>query len=169
VQGAVAGIVLADRAVQFVLGQQAVHALLARRAGKPLADDIHPLPRAQRTAALQTAVDFDPADIAGLQRTERGVIADMRQADAVLLEEIDQRLVFEAAQLPAVEAQGAADAAAHGEATGSPAGPREGCCFMPASMEEWRDGSRPDSVVTRRESDGSGDERRRKLCPRAHA
>ena len=84
VQRAVAGVVLAQRAVQLVLGHQPIHAFLARGLGLGyLAGDFEPVARFQRAAAHQLAVDLNPADVAGLRRAQRAVITDVGKVDVM--------------------------------------------------------------------------------------
>ncbi len=78
VQRAVAGVVLAQRAIQLVLGDQPIHAFFARRLGfGDLTGDLQPVVRLQRAAPHQFPIDLHPADITGLRRAESTVIADV--------------------------------------------------------------------------------------------
>ena len=64
VQRAVAGVVLAYRAIELVLREQAVHAFLARACGGlATADHPQPLARTQCAAANELAVGLHPADV----------------------------------------------------------------------------------------------------------
>src|SRR6185312_850338 len=106
VQRAIARVVLSHRAVELVLGEQAIHAFLAcaRRTGAA-ARHLEALARAQGAAADELAARFHPADVAGLQRPEGPVITDVRQVDALRGQEVDEGLVRGAGERPAVEAQ----------------------------------------------------------------
>ncbi|CCJ89733.1 FIG00554473: hypothetical protein [Cronobacter turicensis 564] len=107
VQGAVAGVVFADGAVELMFGEQPVHPFMLRRlrVGRA-AGDFHALRAFQRTAAHQFALIFHPADIAGLHRLKRGVVTDVRQLYIARRQKIDKRDIRRARQRPPVIKQG---------------------------------------------------------------
>ena len=82
VDGAVAVVVLADGAVEFVVLEEALHPLLtgdARPGGVRV--DGHALPHRRRARPDELPADLDPAGVARLNRAETGVIADGGEVD----------------------------------------------------------------------------------------
>jgi len=83
VQLAVAGVVFAYRAIQLMLGEEAVHRFLARFYGVGRIDHDN-VARMNHggAAAHQFSVDLHHAGIAGLKRPKRFQVADVRNVDA---------------------------------------------------------------------------------------
>ena len=121
VQLAVAGVVLAGGAVQLVLGEQAVHAFFACSPARIVeAGDLHAVVRRRRTTAFELSVDFDPAGVAGLQRAECLVIADLRHIHPIRVHQFDEQLAGFTLQRPTVEFDRAACWVFHDDFLGNP-------------------------------------------------
>ena len=94
VDGAVAVVVVADRAVEQVVAEDAIECLALggrrprRLGGRPSS----PSAACRCAGADQLAVDLDHAGVAGLDGAELGVIADLRNLGAAAVDHIDQPL-----------------------------------------------------------------------------
>jgi hypothetical protein len=89
--GTVAVVVVADRAVEHVIAEDAVKGLALRRVcTRRGRDHAHAVRRHSATSSRQFAVDLDHAGIAGLDRSKLGVIADVRNFDLATVDQVDQ-------------------------------------------------------------------------------
>ena len=93
VHGAVAVVVVADRAVEQMVAEDAIEGFALRRVrARRRCDDVHALRGHGAAGSHQLAVDLDHAGIAGLDRSELGVIADLRYFDSAAVDQVDQAL-----------------------------------------------------------------------------
>ena len=93
VDGAIAIVVVANRAVEHVIAENAIECFhlrgrrLARIGGDPI-----PSATAGRAGPHEPAVHFDHAGVAGLNRAELRVIADLGDRPASTVDQIDEKL-----------------------------------------------------------------------------
>ena len=93
VHGAVAVVVVAHRAVEQVIAEDAVEGFALRRIrARRGCDHVHALGGHGAAGPHQFAVDLHHAGIAGLDRSELGVIADVRNFDSATVDQVDQAL-----------------------------------------------------------------------------
>ena len=89
--GAVAVVVVADRAVEHVIAEDAVKGFALRRVrARRGRHHVHALGRHGAAGSHQFAVDLHHAGIAGLDRSKLGVIANLRYFDSATVDQVDQ-------------------------------------------------------------------------------
>ncbi len=91
--GAVAVVVVADRAVEQMIAEDAVKGFALRRIRtRRRGDHVHALGGHGAAGSHQFAVDLHHAGIAGLDRSKLGVIANVRYFDSAAVDQVDQAL-----------------------------------------------------------------------------
>jgi hypothetical protein len=91
--GAVAVVVIANRAIEHMIAEDAVKGFALRRVRtRRRGDHVHALCSHRSASSYQFAVDFNHAGIAGLDRPKLGVIANVRYFDSATVDQVDQAL-----------------------------------------------------------------------------
>ena len=91
VDGAIAVVVVTNRAVEHVVAQDAMEAFLLRPYGTLcFGRDNHSVRDARSARSNQLTVDLNQASVAGLDRTELSVITNLRQLNVLAIDSLNQ-------------------------------------------------------------------------------